>query len=49
MCWGMNPKGVYTNGSAMATVGVGGTIDVGMGMLQLGPAYTAAANGLDGC
>ena len=45
---GMNPKGVYTDGSAMATVGVGGTIDVGMGMLQLGPAYTAAANGLEG-
>ena len=45
---GMNPKGVYTNESAMATVGVGGTIDVGMGALQLGPAYTAAANGLEG-
>ena len=45
---GMNPKGVYSNGSAVATVGVGGTIDVGMGMLQLGPAYTAAGNGLAG-
>ena len=45
---GHNPKGVYTNGSAMATVGVGGTIDVGMGALQLGPAYTAAGNGLMG-
>ncbi len=51
---GMNPKGVYTNGSAMATVGGTGkdggvgTIDVGMGMLQLGPAYTAAGNGLAG-
>ncbi|MYD19166.1 MAG: DUF4397 domain-containing protein [Rhodothermaceae bacterium] len=45
---GRNPKGVYTNGSAVATVGVGGTIDVGMGALQLGPAYTAAGNGLAG-
>ena len=51
---GMNPKGVYTNGSATATVGGTGTnggvgtIDVGMGMLQLGPAYTAAGNGLLG-
>ena len=45
---GMNPKGVYTNGSAVATVGVGGTIDVGMGMLQLGPVYTEAGNGLEG-
>lgn len=45
---GQNPKGVYTNGSAVATVGVGGTIDVGMGTLQLGPAYTAAGNGLAG-
>ncbi|MDE2826278.1 MAG: DUF4397 domain-containing protein, partial [Bacteroidota bacterium] len=45
---GQNPKGVYTNGSAMATVGIGGTIDVGMGMLQLGPAYTEAGNGLAG-
>ncbi len=45
---GQNPKGVYTNGSAVATVGIGGTIDVGMGMLQLGPAYTAAGNGLAG-
>ncbi len=45
---GQNPKGVYTNESAVATVGVGGTIDVGTGALQLGPAYTAAANGLEG-
>ena len=45
---GQNPKGVYTNASAVATVGVGGTIDVGMGALQLGPAYTAAGNGLEG-
>ena len=45
---GQNPKGVYTNGSAMATVGIGGTIDVGMGTLQLGPAYTEAGNGLAG-
>ena len=45
---GQNPKGVYTNGSAVATVGIGGTIDVGMGMLQLGPAYTEAGNGLAG-
>ncbi len=45
---GQNPKGVYTDGSAMATVGIKGTIDVGMGALQLGPAYTAAANGLAG-
>ena len=49
---GQNPKGVYTSGSAMATVGGTGkdggvgTIDVGMGMLQLGPAYTAAGNDL---
>ncbi|MXZ04298.1 MAG: DUF4397 domain-containing protein [Rhodothermaceae bacterium] len=51
---GQNPNGVYTNGSATATVGGTGTnggvgtIDVGMGMLQLGPAYTAAGNGLLG-
>ena len=51
---GQNPKGVYTNGSAMATVGGTGkdggvgTIDVGTGMLKLGPAYTAAGNGLLG-
>ena len=45
---GMNPKGVYTNGSAVATVGIGGTIDVGMGALQLGPVYTEAGNGLEG-
>ena len=45
---GMNPKGHYTNGTAVANVGVGGTIDVGMGALQLGPAYTAGANGLAG-
>ncbi|MCY3629306.1 MAG: hypothetical protein OXG94_04725, partial [Bacteroidetes bacterium] len=45
---GMNPKGVYTNGTAVATVGVGGTIDVGMGALQLGPAYDEPGNGLAG-
>jgi hypothetical protein len=45
---GHNPRGVYTDGSAMATVGIGGTIDVGTGALQLGPAYTAAGNGLAG-
>ena len=45
---GRNPRGHYANGSAVAIVGVGGTIDVGMGALQLGPAYTAATNGLSG-
>ena len=45
---GMNPKGVYTNGTAVATVGVGGTIDVGTGALQLGPAYDEPGNGLAG-
>ncbi len=45
---GQTPKGIYANESAMATVGVGGMIDVGMGALQLGPAYTAANNGLAG-
>ena len=45
---GQNPKGIYTNGSAEAEVGVEGTIDVGMGALQLGPVFTAAVNGLAG-
>ena len=45
---GWNPLGIYIGGTAVATVGAGGTIDVGTGMLQLGPAYSATANGLAG-
>ncbi|MCY4673244.1 MAG: fibronectin type III domain-containing protein [Bacteroidetes bacterium] len=43
-----NSGGHYVNESAVATVGKGGTIDVGTGALQLGPAYTAPARGLEG-
>ena len=45
---GWNPLGIYIGGTAVATVGAGGTVDVGTGMLQLGPAYSATANGLMG-
>ncbi|MCY3487856.1 MAG: DUF4397 domain-containing protein [Bacteroidetes bacterium] len=45
---GTTTNKLYNNESAMATVGVKGTIDVGMGALQLGPAYEEPTNGLEG-
>ena len=45
---GRNSGVHYVNESAMATVGAEGTIDVGMGALQLGPAYTASGKNLNG-
>ncbi|MDE0684434.1 MAG: hypothetical protein OXI63_16065, partial [Candidatus Poribacteria bacterium] len=45
---GTTDKKLYMDGSAMATIGVRGTIDVGAGALQLGPAYEEPTNGLMG-